>query len=308
MKIMHSNKKLVVVGALSVVTLLAGAKTTLADDVMHRLYNPNSGEHFYTASFGEKDHLSNIGWKYEGVGWLAPNGSNKGDAVYRLYNRFSGDHHYTASSAERDSLVKIGWTYEGIGWYSAKPNEGKPMYRLYNPYAKVGSHHYTLSASERDWLVPQGWKAEGIAWYGVDQNKVYPKSSPDGSFIPDGISALGNSGRFFDTFNKANDWAVKQAADSSSQWYGMKITFKAVYKGDYQIGFSPEFQSYDNSPTSPSQPVNPQPNQPEPNNPSNEGIHWEGNNLVIPDDAWTYVDSPYGGTTGTVGVIDGSRP
>lgn len=61
----------------------------------------------------------------------------------------------------------------------------------------------------------------------------------------------------------------------------------------------------------PSQPSNPQPSQPsQPSsgNSSNNGIYWDGNNLVIPDDAWTYEDSQYGGTVGTVGVIDGSRP
>ena len=34
---------------------------------MHRLYNPNSGEHFYTGDVSEKNYLSSIGWKYEGI-------------------------------------------------------------------------------------------------------------------------------------------------------------------------------------------------------------------------------------------------
>ena len=36
---------------------------------MYRLYNPNSGEHFYTSSNGERDHLISLGWNYEGIGW-----------------------------------------------------------------------------------------------------------------------------------------------------------------------------------------------------------------------------------------------
>lgn len=52
---------------------------------MYRLYNPNSGEHFYTASEKEKDHLNSIGWNYEGIGWTAPEKSNT--PVYRLYNK-----------------------------------------------------------------------------------------------------------------------------------------------------------------------------------------------------------------------------
>ena len=30
---------------------------------MFRLYNPNSGEHFYTGNAAEKNHLAAIGWK-----------------------------------------------------------------------------------------------------------------------------------------------------------------------------------------------------------------------------------------------------
>jgi len=39
---------------------------------MHRLYNPNSGEHFYTGDISEKNNLVSLGWSYEGVAWYAP--------------------------------------------------------------------------------------------------------------------------------------------------------------------------------------------------------------------------------------------
>lgn len=35
---------------------------------MYRLYNPNSGEHFYTASVDEGEFLISAGWKDEGLG------------------------------------------------------------------------------------------------------------------------------------------------------------------------------------------------------------------------------------------------
>lgn len=54
---------------------------------MYRLYNPNSGEHFYTASITEKDHLYDVGWGWEGIGWYAP---SDGDPVYRVYNQNGG--------------------------------------------------------------------------------------------------------------------------------------------------------------------------------------------------------------------------
>ena len=131
---------------------------------MYRLYNPNSGEHFYTANAVEKSNLVKLGWRYEGIGWKAPKISNT--PVYRLYNKNAGDHHYTMSASERDYLVSIGWKYEGVGWYS-DDSKAVPLYRQYNPNAKAGSHNYTTSKSENDWLVSLGWRGEGIGWYGV---------------------------------------------------------------------------------------------------------------------------------------------
>ena len=131
---------------------------------MYRLYNPNSGEHFYTGSTAERDHLVSVGWRYEGTGWTAPKTSKT--PVYRLYNPNAGDHHYTTSAAERDMLRRAGWNYEGIGWYS---DDAKtvPVYREYNPNAKAGAHNFTTSKAEDQMLANSGWRQEGIAWYGV---------------------------------------------------------------------------------------------------------------------------------------------
>lgn len=129
-----------------------------------RLYNPNSGEHFYTAVERERDFLITAGWKYEGIGWVSPKLSYA--PVYRLYNPNGGDHHFTRSVHERDYLTKVGWKFEGISWYSAG-EDGIPLYRQYNPNAKTGSHNYTTDKRENDYLVKVGWIAEGIAWYGL---------------------------------------------------------------------------------------------------------------------------------------------
>lgn len=131
---------------------------------MYRLYNPNSGEHFYTGSTVERDTLVGYGWIYEGIAWNAP--VDGGEPVYRLFNPNNGDHHYTMSTVERDNLVSVGWQYEGIAWNSVAPND-YPQYRLYNPNADCGSHHYTGSTEERDYLVSLGWRYEGIGWYGL---------------------------------------------------------------------------------------------------------------------------------------------
>ncbi len=134
---------------------------------MHRLYNPNSGEHFYTASDKERDELVAVGWNSEGEGWYAPEES--GTPVYRMYNPVAGEHHYTMDASERDGLVQAGWNYESIGWYS---DDGKavPLYRDYNPNAFANNHNYTADASEHEALVAAGWRAEGLAWYGVSSD------------------------------------------------------------------------------------------------------------------------------------------
>lgn len=149
--------------------LFATVSIALADSVeaadMHRLYNPNSGEHFYTANTNEKNHLTKVGWKSEGIGWTSP---ASGNAVYRLYNKNAGDHHYTMNAYEKNHLVKVGWKYEGIGWYS-DTKKAVPLYRAYNPNAKAGSHNYTANYAEQKNLLKHGWRDEGIAWYGVNK-------------------------------------------------------------------------------------------------------------------------------------------
>lgn len=51
--------------------------------IVYRLYNKNTGEHFYTMSVFEKDSLVKGGSNNEEIGWSTP---NKGKAVYRVYN------------------------------------------------------------------------------------------------------------------------------------------------------------------------------------------------------------------------------
>ena len=135
--------------------------TPVSIQTMFRLYNPNSGEHFYTSSTVERDSIIAVGWQDEGTGWIAP---TEGDPVYRLYNQYAGEHHYTTSVIERDMLVSVGWNDEGIGWYAGGE---RPLYRLYNPNAYANNHHYSTDVGERDILISIGWQDEGIAWYGI---------------------------------------------------------------------------------------------------------------------------------------------
>ena len=140
-----------------------GTTDPVGTQAMYRLYNPNSGEHFYTASTIERDSVIAAGWNDEGIGWTAP---TEGIQVYRLYNSYAGEHHYTTSPEERDMLVSVGWTWEEGGWFS-DPDESVPLYRAYNPNAFANNHHYTTDRGEFETLLSLGWQDEGIGWHGV---------------------------------------------------------------------------------------------------------------------------------------------
>ena len=140
-------------------------ETTEERTVMHmfRMYDPNSGEHFYTGSEVERDNLVEAGWNYEGVGFTFS--MTTGAPVYRLYDRNDTcEHLYTMDEEEKERLMAEGWELEGIAFNSAYDTE-VPQYRLHNPNAKRGAYHFTASAEERDNLIAAGWEYQGIGFY-----------------------------------------------------------------------------------------------------------------------------------------------
>lgn len=161
---------------------------------VYRVYNPHSGEHFYTASAGEKNHLASIGWRDEGIAWYEPEDNmtnpvkgTTGDPIYRLYNPNSGDHHYTTNYKEANSLYRAGWSYDEAeiisghpgGFYDSQYYNFIPVYRQYNPHAKTGAHNFTTSTSERNHLVKLGWRDEGVAWYAVTKKRLSDFTAKD---------------------------------------------------------------------------------------------------------------------------------
>lgn len=132
---------------------------------VYRLYNFESGEHFYTLSRDEREHLIYAGWKDEGIGFYAMN-EIQDNPLYRLYNPNTGDHHYTLSIEERDAVMAAGWKDEGIAWHTASSTNGNVVYRLYNPNCQgAGIHHYTMSREEYDTLTTMGWIGEEVSFY-----------------------------------------------------------------------------------------------------------------------------------------------
>lgn len=123
-----------------------------------RLYNPNSGLHHYTTSYGEATMLVTSGWRDEGAAFRV---GASGVPVYREYNPNDGNHNWTMNGNEHEQLVASGWGDEGIAWY-VSPSDPVKVYRLYNPNS--GEHVYTTSYGEYEVVGTQGWRQEGVAW------------------------------------------------------------------------------------------------------------------------------------------------
>ena len=227
---MKLSKKIVALGAVATLGVVGGVSTAHASastsNAMYRVYNPNSGEHFYTKSAYEKSVLIKTGWRYEGIGWNAP---TSGSAVYRVYNPNSGEHFYTKSAYEKSVLVGRGWRYEGIGWYTA--NSGTPLYRVYNPNS--GEHFYTKDSYEKSSLVSRGWRYEGIAWYGASSGQTNSTNAnklqyegyvyrfrPEDSNKPSGEVSYLVVRKAFNTPKEASQWASEKANEYMLKWDG----------------------------------------------------------------------------------------
>ena len=70
---------------------------------VYRLYNPNSGEHFYTVNGYERENLIINGWNDEGIGFYE---SGEGDDVYRVYNPNNEDQRRKKRLKQRVSDVQ----------------------------------------------------------------------------------------------------------------------------------------------------------------------------------------------------------
>ena len=122
---------------------------------VYRLYNPNSGQHLFTADHSEAESLANSGWSFEGV----PFRSGSGEPVWRLYNKFSGAHMLTADGTEGMDMAVAGWQVESEAFAQGSSRD---CYRLYNK--NNGDHVFTVDETERESLRKAGWSDEGAAF------------------------------------------------------------------------------------------------------------------------------------------------
>jgi hypothetical protein len=132
-----------------------------------RLYQANSGDHFYTTYAEERDKaIQDFGYVSEGIAChVLPVGDGAGFPLYRLYNNMSNDHFYTTSAAEHDKAIQdYGYVSEGVACHVLPVGDDAsvPLYRLFSSMSS--DHFYTTSAAERDNAVQNcGYVSEGIA-------------------------------------------------------------------------------------------------------------------------------------------------
>lgn len=124
---------------------------------VYRLFDPESGEHFFTVSSAERESLIGKNWTDEGVAFSVPETSDT--PVYRLFNPETGEHFFTASETEKAGKIAEGFGNEGIAWYSDSTNS-RMVYRLTDHRRKGASVHYTADLSEKEALVAKGWEDE----------------------------------------------------------------------------------------------------------------------------------------------------
>ncbi|WP_423460029.1 trypsin-like peptidase domain-containing protein [Ottowia sp. VDI28] len=139
---------------------------------VYRLFNTQTGAHFFTSNAAERDFVlaTYPVFRYENIAFYAGAQPKPGlSSVHRFYNPASGAHFYTISEAEREyvrSAFPV-FQYEGPAWYgSSKPVEGMvPVFRFYNP--STGAHFYTNSPDERDFVIATYpvFQYEGVAYY-----------------------------------------------------------------------------------------------------------------------------------------------
>lgn len=172
--------KKVLLSFLTIMTILMiGGVKVSADSTqseIYRLYNKNTGEHFYTSSAFERDSVSKSGWSYEGVGWVSPKKS--ATPIYRVFNPNArgGDHYYTKSNYEATQLVKKGWKWDNNAQPVFYSGGNIPVYVAFNPNASSGSHNFTKNSNEQNSLLKSGWEYGAVAW--TSETWITPKPQP----------------------------------------------------------------------------------------------------------------------------------
>ncbi|MCB2185313.1 MAG: discoidin domain-containing protein [Deltaproteobacteria bacterium] len=160
-----------------------------------RLYNPNTGRHYYTYRTSERDTLVSLGWNYEhGEGFIFTQPTAGGSEIYKLYNLNTGAHLYTSNPTEVEYILANipGWEqHRSLGYAFLRPNglaagnssalatlglidfngDGQADRVAYN--SSNGEVRLTVAGREAAWQVAQAdgtvsWLLKGVADFDGD--------------------------------------------------------------------------------------------------------------------------------------------
>ena len=129
--------------------------------LIERLYQPDSGDYFYTTSSSEACGSVHLGYIWDGVVMQSATGSNA-VPVYRLMNL--GRHYFTIDSTVRAGDIADGFHDEGVAFYaySSVQTNSLPVYSLTDGPTTV----LTSAGAEGQSFVGQyGYNSLGIAFY-----------------------------------------------------------------------------------------------------------------------------------------------
>lgn len=144
--------------------LLAAYENTYQE--VHMLYSPDADSYFYLYDENTIEQLVAAGFEDRGVYFATP--SSSAAPVYQMADQ-NAKHYYSVNEEEARSLAASGWTIEGVAFYSASPDEGIPVYCVFN--APKGEYIYTTSRAEADNLIANGFTDGGTAFYALPYNR-----------------------------------------------------------------------------------------------------------------------------------------
>jgi hypothetical protein len=130
---------------------------------LHRYWNPQIPDHFYTTDWNELG-AGTAAWIYEGVRCRVHLQAVPGAVpLYRYWNSQGGDHFYTSDFGELGA-GRFGWVFEGVACYvhDAQASGTVPLYRYW--YTLGSQHFYTTDWSELG-SGQGGWLFEKIQCY-----------------------------------------------------------------------------------------------------------------------------------------------
>ena len=154
------------------------------DQSVYRLYNKQTGDHYFTVRQGEYDKLTTLGVNGEGVVFKAVSAKTVDDnpqlkenttALYSVYNQNTGEH-LLVQQVEAEGLKAAGWQWDNDEkpvFYAPNAGASEAVYRVYNPNTNLAAHLYTAVAKEYTDLTNLGWKADndGKPLFYLDANK-----------------------------------------------------------------------------------------------------------------------------------------